>query len=102
MSVNGYAFPEIDEVGRRVSPHFEALGPQERFAGGNDASLAVRASDVNSGKFLVGRTELGEEGFCALETWFDAACGACEESLYRFAVRRQEVVHPADAGLPLM
>src|SRR5688572_737004 len=48
------------------------------------------------------RPELHEEGFGAAETWFDAAGGAGEECLYRLAVGLQEVVHPADAGLPLM
>lgn len=89
-------------MGGSVSPHLESPGAQECFAGGNYASLAIGTSDVNSGKLLMRGTELGEERFGALETRFDAACGACEESLNRLAVRRQEVVHPADAGLPLM
>ena len=89
-------------MGRSVSPNLEPLGAQECFAGGNDAPLAVRTSDVNSGELFVRIPELSEERFSALETRFDADCSACEESLNRLAVRRQEVVHPADAGLPLM
>ena len=50
----------------------------------------------------MGRAEPGEKVFGALETWFDTAGGAGEKSLDRLAVGRQEVVHPADAGLPLM
>jgi hypothetical protein len=46
--------------------------------------------------------ELGQKRFSSLETWFDATRCAGEERLDRRAVGLQEVVHPADAGFPLM
>src|SRR5450759_2266934 len=102
LPVDGDALPEINEMRRCVSSDHEPSGAQQRFTGGNDASLAVGAGDMDSRELAVRGAELGEECFGALEAWFDRAGGAGEESLDRLPVGAQVVVHPADAGLPLM
>jgi len=102
LAVESEALTEINQVRRSVSPDYESSRPQQRFTGGNDTSLAIGTGDMDRRELALRRAELGEKCFSALETWFDAAGGAGEESLDRLAVLCQEVVHPADAGFPLM
>src|SRR5439155_18236533 len=73
-----------------------------RFAGGIDASPAVRSRHMDGIHAPLRRTESGKQRLGALECGFDGASGAGGERLNRLAVRCQEVVHPAEAGLPLM
>jgi len=63
---------------RGVSPDDEPSSAQQRFTGGNDASLAVGAGDMDSTELALRRAEFGEQRFGALETRFDAASGAGE------------------------
>ena len=53
-------------------------------------------------QFFVWITEPSEQLVGALEAWFYSASSAGEERFDRLAVGRQEVVHPADAGFPVM
>ena len=93
---------KIDQVWGCVFADPVSAGPQQCFARRDNAPLAVGSRDMNRGQVAVGRSHLGEERFRSREAWFDTAGGAGEESLDRLAVARQEVVHPAEAGLPLM
>ena len=102
VSVDRDPLPKIDQVRRCVSADLEAAGTQQRLTSRDDTSFAVGAGDVDRGQLSVGCAEFFEEGFGPLETGFDVASRAGEERLDRFAVLRQEVVQPADAGLPLM
>ena len=102
LPVNCDPLAKIDQVRRSVFPDLESLGTEQSFARCDDAALTIRSSNVNRREPAVGGADFGEKSFGAVKTWFYAAGGAGEKCLDRLAIRRQDVVHPAEAGLPLI
>src|SRR5688500_3126506 len=101
-TVDAYSLAEVDEMGRCVTPNPVPARSEKRFRRRNHTSLSVRPRDVNGAKREMWRADFGEKGERALQPRLGGARGAGEQSLNRLAVPRQEVVHPAEAGLPLI
>src|SRR5690242_13424381 len=102
LAVDGDSLPEVDEMRRGIPPHLKCLPTKQGLARRDDAAFAVCAGNVDGGEFFMRRPEPGEQLVGTFESWFYSASRAGEERVDRLAVRRQDVVHPAAAGFPVM